>query len=172
MKCCGNTIFHKHLIIIDYCRKLKFSWWQMSLLIFKATIEFCCSSPVALWKQRPVARGFDVAFALHLNKRLSKQSWVWWFDTPLRSLIRPCNKILGFGSWYKFLENTLHDCIMLDGLKKPLLLPWNSTREESCSISLRSTSNRFLCQLSLSTQHTAKMFVRLMWHKVKNQNNK
>ena len=26
-----------------------------------------------------------------LNKRLSKQSWGWWFETPLRSLWRHCN---------------------------------------------------------------------------------
>ena len=30
--------------------------------------------------QRPVTRSFDVFFDLHLNKRLSKQSWCWWFD--------------------------------------------------------------------------------------------
>ena len=28
-----------------------------------------------------------------LNKRLSKQSWVWWFETPSRSLWRHCNLI-------------------------------------------------------------------------------
>ena len=31
--------------------------------------------------QRPVARSFDVLFDLRLNKRLSKQSWGWWFQT-------------------------------------------------------------------------------------------
>ena len=28
--------------------------------------------------QRPVMRSFDIFFDLHLNKRLSKQSWGWW----------------------------------------------------------------------------------------------
>ena len=28
-----------------------------------------------------------------LNKRLCKQSWDWWFDTPLRSLWRHCNEL-------------------------------------------------------------------------------
>ena len=32
--------------------------------------------------QRPVTRGFDVFFDLRLNKRLSKQSWGWWCETP------------------------------------------------------------------------------------------
>ena len=34
---------------------------------------------------------FDVLFDLHLNKRLSKQSWVWWFETPSCPLWRHCN---------------------------------------------------------------------------------
>ena len=32
--------------------------------------------------QRPVTRSFDVFFDLCLNKRLSKQSWGWWFEFP------------------------------------------------------------------------------------------
>ena len=36
--------------------------------------------------QRPVTRSFDVFFDLCVNKRLSKQSWGWWFETPSRSL--------------------------------------------------------------------------------------
>ena len=34
--------------------------------------------------QRPVTRIFDVFFDLRLNKRLSKPSWGWWFETPSR----------------------------------------------------------------------------------------
>ena len=44
--------------------------------------------------QRPVMRSFDVFFDLRLNKRLSKQSWGWWFGTPSCSLWRHCNGIL------------------------------------------------------------------------------
>ena len=33
-----------------------------------------------------MTRGFDVFF--DLNKRLSKQSWGWWFETPSRPLWR------------------------------------------------------------------------------------
>ena len=36
--------------------------------------------------QRPVTRSFDVFFDLRLNKRLSKQSWGWWFDKLSRPL--------------------------------------------------------------------------------------
>ena len=31
-------------------------------------------------------------FSLRLNKRLSKQSWGWWFETPSWSLWRHCNR--------------------------------------------------------------------------------
>ena len=31
------------------------------------------------------------SFICALNKRLSKQSWGWWFETPSRSLWRHCN---------------------------------------------------------------------------------
>ena len=41
--------------------------------------------------KRPVRRSFDVFFDLCPNKRLSKQSWGWWFETPARSLWRHCN---------------------------------------------------------------------------------
>ena len=42
--------------------------------------------------QRPVMRNFDVFFDLRLNKRLSKQTWGWWFETPSWSLWRHCNE--------------------------------------------------------------------------------
>ena len=42
--------------------------------------------------QRSVTRSFDVFFDLHRNKRLSKQPWGWWFETPSWSLWRHCNK--------------------------------------------------------------------------------
>ena len=38
--------------------------------------------------QKPVTRSFDVFFDLRLNKRLSKQSWGWLFETPSRPLWR------------------------------------------------------------------------------------
>ena len=41
--------------------------------------------------QRPVTWSFDVFFDLRLNKRLIKQSWGWWFETPTCSLWRHCD---------------------------------------------------------------------------------
>ena len=41
--------------------------------------------------QRPVTRSFDDFFDLRPNKRLSKQPWGWWLETPSWSLWRQCN---------------------------------------------------------------------------------
>ena len=42
--------------------------------------------------QRPVTKSFDVFFDQRLNKRLSKQSWDWWYETLSSSLWRHCNE--------------------------------------------------------------------------------
>ena len=41
--------------------------------------------------QRTVRQSFDVFFDMHPNKRLSKQSWGWWFETPSHPLLHHCN---------------------------------------------------------------------------------
>ena len=43
--------------------------------------------------QRPVTQSFDAFFDLRLNKRLSKQSLGWWFETLSYPLWRHCNEI-------------------------------------------------------------------------------
>ena len=56
---------------------------------FSALLAICAgNSPVPgeFPTQRPVTRSFDVYFDLRPNKRLSKQSWGWWFETPSRPL--------------------------------------------------------------------------------------
>ena len=61
--------------------------------IFRVTGPLCgeFTGPGEFPAQRPVTRSFDVFFDLRLNKRLSKQSWGWWFETPPWSLWRQCN---------------------------------------------------------------------------------
>ena len=53
--------------------------------IFRVTGHLCgeFTSDADLW----------CFFDLRLNKRLNKQSWGWWFETPSRSLSRHCNAI-------------------------------------------------------------------------------
>ena len=70
------------------------SWWRHQMETFSALLAICAgNSPVPgeFPTQRPVTRSFDVFFDLRLNKRLSKQSWGWWFETPSSSLWRHCN---------------------------------------------------------------------------------
>ena len=43
-----------------------------------------------------MTRSFEVFFDLRLNKRLTKHSWGWWFETPWRLLWRDCNVRPGF----------------------------------------------------------------------------
>ena len=70
------------------------SWWRHQMESFSALLAICAgNSPVPgeFPAQRPVTRSFEVFFDLRLNKRLSKQSWGWWFQTLSRPLWRHCN---------------------------------------------------------------------------------
>ena len=61
--------------------------------------------------QRPVTQSFDVFFDLRLNKRLSKQLWGWWFETPSRPLWRQCNVLKW---WSHVLMTRLHFISQID----------------------------------------------------------
>ena len=77
------------------------SWWCHQMEPFSASVALCVgNSPVTgeFPSQRPVKRSFDVLFDLRLNKRVSKQSRRWWFETPSSALWRHCN------------ENTIWSC--------------------------------------------------------------
>ena len=70
------------------------SLWRHQMGTFSALVVLCAgNSPVAgeFTSQRPVTRSFDVFFDLRPNKRFSKQSWGWRFETPSRSSWRHCN---------------------------------------------------------------------------------
>ena len=63
---------------------------------FSALLAICAGNspaPGEFPAQRPVMRSFDVFFDLRLNKRLSKQSWGWWFETLSRPLWRHRNGV-------------------------------------------------------------------------------
>ena len=68
-----------------------FPLWGHRMETFSTLLVICAgNSPVTseFPAQRPVARSFSVFFDLHLNKRLSKQLWGWWFETPSGPLWR------------------------------------------------------------------------------------
>ena len=64
-------------------------WWRHQMDTFSALLAICAGNSLVTGEfpaQRPLKRSFDVFFDLRLNGRLSKQSWGWWFETPLRPL--------------------------------------------------------------------------------------
>ena len=74
---------------------------------FSALLAICAgNSPVTneFPAQKPVTRSFDVFFDMCLNKRLSKQSWGWWFETPSRPLWRHSDDGQNYITW--IISNT------------------------------------------------------------------
>ena len=72
------------------------SWCHHQMETFSALLALCAGNSLVTSvfpSQRPVMWSFDIFFDLHLNKRLSKQSWGWWFEMPSRSLWHHCNYI-------------------------------------------------------------------------------
>ena len=72
------------------------TWWRHQMETFSALLAICAdNSPVPgeFPAQRPVTRSIDVFFDLRLNKRLSKESWGWWFETPSHPLWRNRNEL-------------------------------------------------------------------------------
>ena len=60
------------------------TWWRHQMETFSPLLAICAGNSPGTGEfpaQRPVTRSFDVFFDLRLNKRLSKQSWGWWFET-------------------------------------------------------------------------------------------
>ena len=70
------------------------TWWRHQIETFSALLALCAgNSPVTseFPAQRPVTLSYDVFFDLRVNKRLSKQSWGWWSETPSPPLWLQCN---------------------------------------------------------------------------------
>ena len=97
------------------------SWWRHQMETFSALLAICAGNslvPCEFPAQRPVTRSCDVFFDLHLNKRLSKQSWGWWFETLLRPFsLSVMWKYCSFCS--VLIESTLCLIIFLDLPIKP-----------------------------------------------------
>ena len=88
------------IVCVNFCNHLLLSHYLSTYMmtssngnIFRVIGHLCGNSLVTgeFPAQRPVTRSFDVFFDLRLNKRLSKQSRGWWFETPSRPLWRRCN---------------------------------------------------------------------------------
>ena len=74
------------LLVICMNRVHCYPWWRHQMETLFALLALCVGNSLVTGEfpsQRPVICA--------LNKRLSKQSWGWWFETPSRSLWRHCN---------------------------------------------------------------------------------
>ena len=68
-------------------------WWRHQMETFSALLALCVGNSGHQWI--PCTKASDAElwcfFDLRLSKRLSKQSWGWWFKTPLHPLWCHCN---------------------------------------------------------------------------------
>ena len=75
---------------------MKTAWWRHQLEAFSALLAICAGNSLVFNEfpaKRPVTQSFDVFFDLRLIKRLSEQSWGWWFETLSRPLWRHRNDL-------------------------------------------------------------------------------
>ena len=89
------------------------SWWRHQMEIFSALLALCAGNSSVTGEfpaQRPVTRNFGAFFDLHLNKRLHKQSWGWWFETKLCPLWRHRNDYI-LDARHKFLHLIGNICL-------------------------------------------------------------
>ena len=89
-------------LLVDTVTVLARAWWRHQMDFFCIT-GICAGNstvPGEFPAQKPVTRSFDVFFDLRLNKRLSKQSWGWWSETPPRSLWRQCNGAISIVAYF------------------------------------------------------------------------
>ena len=112
----------------------KYTWWRHQMETFSALLAICAgNSPVPgeFPAHRPVTRSFDVFFDLRLNKRLSKQSWGWWFETLSHPLWRHRNVCKAIQIWrgHSYLLSQAYDVptTWLQWLNCRQTLTWKSS---------------------------------------------
>ena len=94
LRCSAKNRRAMGLVIAQLCAKIDPVMMTSSNGRFSELLALCAgNSPVTgeCPSQRPMTPSFDIFFDLHLNKRLSKQSWRWWFEMSSRSLRRHRN---------------------------------------------------------------------------------
>ena len=95
----------------DVLHHPNYAWWRHQMETFPVLLAICTgNSPVIgeFPSQRTVTWSYDVFFDLRLNKRLSKQSGGWWFETPSRPLWRHHNGIMSTVYPMKYVKSISH----------------------------------------------------------------
>ena len=102
-------------VIMKHCNNMMTS---SNGYIFRVTGHLCgeFTGTGEFPAQKPVTRTFDVFVDLRPNKRLSKQSWGWWFEMPSRPLWRHrneyCTVLLLHNPRFKWLIYDDYNCII------------------------------------------------------------
>ena len=140
----GHTLFPSlsctNLAVNTTGEKNLHPWWRHQMETFSALLAICAgNSPVPgeFPTQRPVTWSFDVYFDLHPNKRLSKHSWGWWFETASCPLWHHHNAEW-WDTWYCWII-TNHNKLKLSRIRTFSFIPnsnfliythWNLPKEE------------------------------------------
>ena len=108
----SSFVFGCHLVFgaVDYLLFPSIMMTSSNGNIFRVTGTSCGEFTGHRWFPR--TRSFDVFFDLRMNKRLSKQSWGWWFETPSRSLWRHYNDVDPFWRITKICTRLCHGCFI------------------------------------------------------------
>ena len=152
--------------------------------IFSALLAICAgNSPVPgeFLAQRPATRSFDVFFDLRVNKRLSKQSQGWWFETLSCTLWRQCNVISGQFADRLFIQSCelsayTNPCIRIkwcvNSVLQTICLCWQMSYlctlgvmiplQIKYQVSIRTAFSNKLYVWYLSIQPVAKLWMELM----------
>ena len=90
--------WHQTIILKIILKALVINLWWRGITMMTSSNGNIFRVTGPLWGEfpshRPLARSSGVSVALRLDKRLSKQSRRWWFETPSRSLWRHCNEMI------------------------------------------------------------------------------
>ena len=153
---CGATIYFQHKLYYRYrlCNSsipkneiphddvIKWKhfprYWPFVRGIHRSPVN----SPVGA-TQRPVTRSFDVFFDLCLNKRLSKQSWGWWFETLTSPLWRHRN---GNPTWnWALLGIVIFKVCIFCMNNMETYTRWISVRVQYYSVSMLPNNMTLMC---------------------------
>ena len=136
-----------------YFRQIFVMFYSIALLAICAGKS---SVPGEFPTQRPVTRSLDVYFDLRPNKRLSKQWWCWWFETPSRPLWRHLNAATPCCASSNLANIGTDDGILYEGtrqLSELLLLLmqiWHSYDRKGNFVGKCSKYQKLKCMLVLS----------------------
>ena len=116
------------------------SWWRHQMKTFFALLAIWAGKSSVTDEfsaQRPVTRSFDVFCDMRLNKRLSTQSWNWWYETPSCPLWRH----------YSAPSHYLNQCGVIINLTLTDKRQWNFDQNIKLFIHENASEN-FVCEMA------------------------